>query len=385
MAQFIAFSDKDPINLAEVQNFATDAIAAVQVGIQDDKSKSTINSVVAGTDPLISRLVNNGVATAATVEIDPCKSGKDKYYIQTPYVLSDTPVGADDDGEGCCVGTPTVTACRYRLGIDELCVKDCVATSLDEMMEDVVTQKAIDTHMPWSKIGASIARKRADFVAKYAKFIFERNAILGTPDYRGDGLRPFNGLISRLLDERVLKVDGSAGFISSIEMLNCRLTAMGLDAGRFIIAINPIALPTLRQEVRTYLKADPLTDWRMNGDYVSYKNMDIVTSRFVDVDLETNTTSMWLIDPSKVGIKMIRPITNPYIKRHESEDDCGGHCLTMHNAGTTVVTNWNGLMLIQDLHLNSICDSLALSGLEGFVNSGVVGQLYPKETTSPSL
>ena len=33
MAQFIAFSDKDPINLAEVQNFATDAIAAVQVGI----------------------------------------------------------------------------------------------------------------------------------------------------------------------------------------------------------------------------------------------------------------------------------------------------------------------------------------------------------------
>lgn len=374
------FSDKNAIELSEAEKFATNAINAVEVGIQNDKSKSTINSVVAGTDPLISRLVNNGVARSATIEIDPCKSGREKYYIQTPYQISDTPVGADDDGTGCCVGTPTVTACRYKLDLHELCVKDCVDTSLDEMLEAEVKQKSIDTTMPWSQVGRSMAVKRAAFVAKYAKFIFERNAILGTPEYSGDGLRPFNGLISRLLDERVLKVDGSAGFISSIEMLNCRLTAMGMDAGRFIIAINPVAMPTLRQEVRTYLKSDPLTDWRLNGNSVSYKGMDIVTSRFVDVDLETNTTSMWLIDPSKVGIKFIRDITNPYIKRSDSKDDCGGHCITMHNAGTTVVTNWNGLMLIENLHLDAICDSLSLTGLGNFVNAGVVGQLYPKET-----
>lgn len=374
------FSDKNAIELAEAEKFATNAIDAVEVGIQNDKSKSTINSVVAGTDPLIRRLVNNGVARSATIEIDPCKSGREKYYIQTPYQIADTPVGADDDGTGCCVGTPTVTACRYKLDLHELCVKDCVSSSLDEMLEAEVKQKSIDTTMPWSQVGRSMAAKRAAFVAKYAKFIFERNAILGTPEYSGDGLRPFNGLISRLLDDRVLKVDGSAGFISSIEMLNCRLTAMGLDTGRFIIAINPVAMPTLRQEVRTYLKSDPLTDWRMNGNSVSYKGMDIVTSRFVDVDLETNTTSMWLIDPSKVGIKFIREITNPYIKRIDSQDDCGGHCITMHNAGTTVVTNWNGLMLIENIGLDAICDSLSLTGLDNFINSGVVGQLYPKET-----
>lgn len=377
-----AFDAKDPVLVGE---FATNAIDAVQVGIQDDKSKATANNVVAGTDPLISRLVNNGVARAAEIQIDPCKEGKDKYYIQTPYQIADTPVGADDDGEGCCVGTPTVTACRYRLGIDELCVKDCVATSLDEMMESAVKQKAIDTRMPWSQVGASIAAKRTAFVARYAKFIFERNAILGTPTYRGDGLRPFNGLISRLLDSRVLHADGSAGFISSIEMINCRLTAMGMDASRYLIAINPIAMSTLRQEVRTYLKSDPLTDWRMVGDTVMYRNSTIVESRYVDVDLETNTTSMWLIDPSKVGIKMLFPITNPYIKRRDSEDDCGGHCITMHNAGSTVVTDWNGLMLVQNVKLDGICDSLALSGLDSFVNSGVVGQLYPKMTANPSL
>lgn len=374
------FSGENAVGLAEAQKFATNAIDAVEVGIQEDKSKSTINSHVAGTDPLIRRLVNNGVARSASIEIDPCKSGREKYYIQTPYVISDTPVGADDDGTGCCVGTPTVTACRYKLDLHELCVKDCVDTSLDEMLEAEVKQKSIDTTMPWSQVGRSMAAKRAAFVAKYAKFIFERNAILGTPEYSGDGLRPFNGLISRLLDDRVLKVDGSAGFISSIEMLNCRLTAMGLDAGRFIIAINPVAMPTLRQEVRTYMKSDPLTDWRLVGNTVTYKGMEIVTSRFVDVDLETNTTSMWLIDPSKVGIKFIRDITNPYIKRIDSQDDCGGHCITMHNAGTTVVTNWNGLMLIQNIGLDAICDSLSLTGLEGFVNSGVIGQLYPKET-----
>ena len=384
---FDKFSQENAIELAEAMRFATNAIDAVTVGIQTDNSKSTVNSTVAGPDPLIARLVNNGVAQAATIEIDPCKSGKDKYYIQTPFQISDTPVGADDDGQGCCVGTPTVTACRYRLGLDELCVKDCVATSLDEMMESAVKQKAIDTTMPWSKVGASIAAKRAAFVAKYAKFIFERNAILGTPTYSGNGLRPFNGLLSRLLDERVLSVDGSAGFISSIELLNCRMTAMGMDMSGLIGAVNPIALPTLVQEVRTYLKTNPLTQWKISSDgrSVSYNGFTIVASRYVDVDLATNTTSMWVIDPSKVGIKLLYPVTRPYVKRHESADDCGGHCITMHNAGTTVVTNWNGLMLVKNLHLSSICDSLALSGLDGFINSGTIGQLYPKVTTNPGL
>lgn len=377
---------ENPVLIEEALKFATNAIEAVQVGIQADNSKATANGIAARPDPLIARLVNNGVAQAATYEIDPCKSGKDKYYIQTPYQIADTPVGADDDGQGCCVGTPTVTACRYRLGVDELCVKDCVATSLDEMMEQAVKQKMIDTTMPWGKAGASIAAKRAAFVAKYAKFIFERNAILGTPNYSGNGLRPFAGLLSRLLDERVLSVDGSAGFLSSIELIDCRMTAMG-DYGTYLAVINPIAMKTLVQDVRTYLKSNPLTEWRVdeNGNWVSYKGITIVQSRYVDVDLATNTTSMWLIDPSKVGIKFLYPITKPYVKRHESEEDCGGHCLTMHNAGTTVVTNWNGLMLVKNIALSSVCDSLALNGLEQFVNSGTIGHLYPKVTTNPGL
>lgn len=382
------FSVKNPVEMQEAMNtFASNfnAIDTVVIGIQNDKRESVINRDNARTDNLVTRLVNNGVANAAEILLDPCKTGKDKYYIQTPYVASDTPVGADDDGQGCCVGLPSATACRYRLGIDELCVKDCVATSLDEMMESIVKQQAIDTRMPWSQVGASIAQKRAKFVAEYSKFIFERNFILGTPEYSGDGMRPFNGLISRLLDERVMKIDGSAGVLPSIMALDCRLSAQGMSVGNYIMAINPILLPTLRQEVRTYLKSDPFSDWALDGQSVTYRGMPIVTSKFIDVDFEDNTTSMWLIDPAKVGIKAIRSANNPYIKRHESPEDCGGHCITMHTAGTTVVTNWNGLALVNNIRLNAICDSSSLSGLEQFVNAGVIGHRYPKVTANPNF
>lgn len=379
------FTGQNAVDVTEALAFATNAIDTITKTIQPDNSKSTINHNNDGTDALANRLINNGVAQAATIEIDPCKSGREKYYIQTPYVISDTPVGADDDGEGCCVGTPSITACRYKLGIHELCVKDCVATSLDEMVEQVVTQKSQDTRDPWTQVGRSFAQKRAKFVARYAKFIFERNVILGTSQTSGDGMRPFNGLVERLADDRVLSIDGSAGVLESIMMADCRLAAQGMTVGNYIIAINPILLPTLKQEVRTYLKSDPFTEWKLTGNSVSYRGMPIVTSRFVDVDLSDNTTSVWLIDPSKVGIKLLYPTTAPYIKKIDSGEDCGGHCITMHTAGTTVVTNWNGLILINNVKLNSICDSLVLSGLDGFINSGVIGQLYPAVTANPGL
>lgn len=379
------FSGKDAISTEEALKFATNAIGAITKGIQPDNSKSTISHNNDGTDPLVTRLLNNGVAQQAEILIDPCASGREKYYFQTPYVINDTPVGADDDGEGCCVGTPTIEACRYKLHLHELCVKDCVDTSLDEMLEKEVKQHSQDTRDPFTEYGRSMAAKRAKFVARYAKFIFERNFILGTPQTRGDALRPFHGLLSRLADNRTLKIDGSAGVLESIMMADCRLMAQGMDVGRYIIAINPILMPTLKQEVRTYLKADPFSDWKIANGRVSYRGMPIVESRFVDVDLTDNTTSVWLIDPSKVGIKTVYTPTNPYIKRIDSQDDCGGHCVTMHLAGSTIVTNWNGLILINNVKLASICDSLVLSGLDNIINSGVVGQLYPKVTANPGL
>lgn len=383
------FSSKNAVELAEAmskfEQFATNAIGAVQTGINNDKSEAQISYANAQTDPLAKRLINNGVAQAAQIQVDPCKSGREKWYIQTPYIVNDTPVGMDDDGQGCCVGTPTVQACRYKLGIHELCVKDCVDTVLDEMVEQAVKIKAIDTTMPHRSTGDSLAQARRKFVAAYSKFIFERNAILGTPEFSGDGMRPFDGLLSRLLDERVFTMDGSAGALASIMALDCRLTALGMSTRNYIIAVNPILMPTLRQEVRTYLKTDPMTEWKLTPNGVSYNGLEIVQSKFVDVDLETNTTSMWLIDPSKVGIKLLYAPSAPYIKVHQSQDDCGGHCVTMHTAGSTVVTNWTGLVLINKVKLSSVCDSLALSGLDGFVNSGVIGQRFPKVTANPGL
>lgn len=380
------FSSANAVELAEGLNkfaeFATNAITAVQNGIQPDNSNAQIDYGHATTDPLAARLINNGVARAATWQVDSCKTGKSKWFIQTPYVVNDIPVGADDDGIGCCVGTPEVQACRYKLGINQLCVKDCVDTVLDEMMEQVVKIKPQDTTMPHRSTGDTLEAARRKYVLAYAKFIVERNAILGMPNFSGDGMRPFDGLLSRLLDERVYTMDGSAGPLASIMALDCRLTAMGLSTANYLIAVNPILMPTLRQEVRTYLKTDPMTEWRLTPNGVSYNGLEIVTSRFVDVDLETNTTSMWLIDTTKVGINLLYAPSNLYRKRHESQDDCGGHCMTFHTAGTTVVTNWTGLVLIKNVRLASVCDSLALSGLDGFINSGVIGQRFPKVTTN---
>lgn len=383
------FSSANAIEVAEglskFAEFATNAIGAVQTGIQPDNRESQISYAHATTDPLAARLINNAVARSATWQVDPCKTGKSKWFLQTPYIVNDTPVGADDDGLGCCVGTPEVQACRYKLGINQLCVKDCTETVLDEMMEDVVKIKALDTNLPHKTAGDTLSQARRKWVLAYAKFIIERNAIIGLPTFSGDGMRPFDGLLSRLTDERVFTMDGSAGALASIMALECRLSVLGLGVSNYVIAVNPILMPTLRQEVRTYLKTDPMTEWRLTPNGVSYNGLEIVQSRFVDVNLETNTTSIWLIDTSKVGINLLYSPSNLYRKRHESQDDCGGHCMTFHTAGTTVVTNWTGLMLVKNVRLNSVCDSLALSGLDAFVNSGVVGVRFPKVTANPGM
>lgn len=387
------FSTQNAIELAEglksfgdvVTNFATNAIGAVQHGIQPDNSNAQISYAHATTDPLAARLINNGVARAAQWAVDPCKTGKAKWYLQTPFIVNDTPVGADDDGAGCCVGTPAVQACRYKLGINQLCVKDCVDTVLDEMMESVVRIEGKDTPMPHRSVGDTLEMARRKWVLAYAKFIIERNAILGRPDFSGDGLRPFDGLLSRLTDERVFTLDGSAGVLASIMALECRLSVLDMSTSNYVIAINPILMPTLRQEVNTYLKTNAMTEWRLTRDGVSYNGIEIIKSRFVDVDLETNTTSIWLVDTSKVGINLLYAPSNLYRKRHESQDDCGGHCMTFHTAGTTVVTNWTGLVLVKNVRLSSVCDSLALSGLNAFVNSGVVGQRFPKIAANPGV
>ncbi len=367
--------------------FATNAIGAVQTGIQPDNSKGEISYAHAGVDPLSRILINNGVARAATWNVDLCKTGKSKWFIQTPFQVNDTPVGLDDDGAGCCVGTPEVQACNYKLGINQLCVKDCVDTVLDEIMEDIVTIKPQDTTMPHKSTGDTLTSARKKWVLAYSDFIIRRNVILGMPDFSGDAMRPFDGLLSRLLDERVFTLDGAAGPLSSILALDCRLTALGMSTANYIVAINPILMPSLLQEVRTYMKTDPLTKWRYNeaAGTVSYNGLRIVESRFVDVNLETNTTSMWLIDTSKVGIKLSHEPNALLRKRKDSQDDCGGHCMTFHTAGTTVVTNWTGLVLVKNVRLDSICDSLALSGLDAFINSGVVGQRFPKVTANPGV
>lgn len=384
------FSSANAIELAEgakkFAEFATNAIGAIQTGIQPDNSNAQISYAHAGVDPLSRILTNNAVANAATWQVDPCKAGKSKWFVQTPFVVNDTPVGLDDDGLGCCVGTPEVQACNYKLGVDQLCVKDCVDTVLDEIMEDIVTIKSLDTTMPHKSAGDTLSQARRKWVLAYADFIVRRNTILGLPDFSGDGLRPFNGLLSRLADERVFTMDGAAGPLASIMALDCRLTAIGLSVANYMIAINPILMPTLRQEVATYMKTNPaMNNWTLTRDGVAYNGINIVPSRFVDVNLETNTTSMWLIDTSKVGIKLSHMPNALLRKRKEAQDDCGGHCMTFHTAGTTIVTNWTGLVLVKNVRLASVCDSLALSGLDAFVNSGIVGQRFPKVTANPGL
>lgn len=381
------FSDKNAIDASEVKAAAgnTSLLPNITTGVQPENNKSSINYEHAGQDPLIRLLVNNAVANEASVQYDPCKSGREAWYITSPFRVNDTPFGLNDDGQGCCVGLNDLQACRNKFDLHELCVKDCIATSLDQMMEDEVRIKESDTPMPFTRVGDRLSTVRDREFAVLSNRVFERNLILGMPDYSGNGLRPFNGLLSRLTDQRAAVFDGSAGALASVMALECYLNAIGDDISNFIAAINPVLMPSLRTEVATYLKTNPLTDWRLTEDGVSYNGLRIVRSRYVNVDLTTNTTSIWLIDLRKVGIKTLRPLTNPLIKIKESTDDCGGYCVTAHNAGTTVITDWSGVALVNNVRLSSVCNSTVLSGLNNYINSGVQGLMFPKATTTANV
>lgn len=381
------FSGKNAIYASEAKAAVGEynLIDTVQTGLQPNNTESSIDYSHAGQDPMIRYIVNNGVARSAEIYADPCKSGRDKWYIQTPFVFNDTPLGANDDGQGCCINLNDLQACRYKLDLHELCVKDCVATSMDMMMEDAVRIKRTDTPTPFTRVGDSLRDVRMRAFAILSNRAIERNLILGMPNYSGNGLRPFNGVISRLLDKRVMVLDGSAGVLSSIMALECRLNALGGRVSDFVAFINPVLMPSLRQEVATYLKTSPLTDWQLTPNGVSYNGLRIVESRFVDVDLTANTTSIWLIDLTKVGVKTVRPMNDPLVMIKDSEDDCGGRCITVHNAGTTVVTDWSGLALVKNVRLSAICNNVALTGLNQYVNSATLGHLFPKAETVPTI
>lgn len=379
------FTDKDAIDAKELKGATTDLGSNIKTGLQPDNSKSSINYDHAGQDPLIRLLVNNSVANEATIYNDPCKSGREQWYIDSPFKVNDTPIGLNDDGQGCCIGLNDLQACRNRFDLHELCVKDCIATSLEEMMESEVRINSSDTPMPFTRLGDTLGEVRYRAFAVLSNRAFERNMILGTPTYSGNGLRPFNGLLSRLADVRTIVLDGSAGVLASVMALECYVNALGGDISRFVAVINPVVMSSLRQEVATYLKTNPLTDWKLTDEGVTYNGIRFVRSRYVNVDLTTNTTSIWLIDLSKVGIKTVRPLNDPLIKVKQSEDDCGGRCITAHNAGTTVVTDWSGLALVNNVSLSSMCNAIALSGLNNYINSGLQGVLFPKVTSAPSI
>ena len=377
------FSDKNAIDASELKGAVGDYNLRqnITTGIQPDNSRSDIDYSHAGQDPLIPLLVNNAVAQRATFNVDKCKTGRDAWFVETPYRVNDTPLGANDDGQGCCVNLNDLQACRYKLDVHELCVKDCISSTLDEMMESDVRIKGSDTPMPFTRLGDTLSDVRRRAFAVLSNRVFERNMILGLPDYSGNGMRPFNGVLSRLLDERAMVFDGSAGVLASVMTLECYITALGGALSNFIAVINPVTMASLRQEVGTYMKTNPLIEWQLTANGVSYNGLRFVESRYVDVDLTTNSTSIWLIDLSKVGVKTARPLNDPFVVVKRAEDDCGGVCMSVHNAGTTVITDWSGVALIKNVRLSSICNSTALSGLNNYINSSEMGILFPKPTT----
>lgn len=363
--------------LGVTKSLLASASEVVRTALQDDKSKARAPRLE--TDPLARLLVNNAAVSGLQFQADPCDV--EKFYVKSGYRWTDSGLGVDDQGGTCCVEMPTLSACRGQFTVNLLCVKDCTSSKLNELMENEVKFKGADTNFPFANKGDSLRQAKANLFTTYGKLAIERNIILGTQETNGAGMRPFNGIVGALAQPQVEVYSAMAGVTAAMAKVACRWLARGQRGDRTIMVVNPIAIPTLRSEIHSLKKLDPYTLWQLREDgAILFGDIRIVASRYVDVDLTDNTTSAWIIDLDAVGIKMLRAVSDPIPETKQAVDDCKGNCWYLYNAGTTVVNDWNGLALISNIRLNSICNAQSLTGLENYVNAGVGGFLFPKET-----
>ncbi len=352
-----------------VSHLATTVDVAGQGQFQEFTADRTFTTGERGDSTLINLLINSPVATNAAIYRDPV-SGK---YLTRPWVtVSNEPL--DDAGGTCCVQGPGTQACQHAQELNFFCVYDCVENIMDVLMEDEPIVGSNDLQSPYKATNDSLNDMRVKKLGIDYRFYFARNIILGNLTSDGGGLRPFVGLVEAMLNPAVASFTGSAGISRAISAIECRIQALG-GAGNWIMVGNPITLTSIKRQLEATSGNSTLpSGWSLVNGYPSYGGITPVASQFMPVDLATGLGEVVLIDLNRVGLKLVRPLEQPRIfediNNTNSTPNCGEKCVYLYNAGAIVTNDYNGIIRIPNVAIDSAC-RLGLSGLEGFVNPTV--------------
>lgn len=356
-------------NLAVKASELASAVDVIGQGQFQEFSPSRTSVTNEVNDFTLVNLLSNAPAVAnVSIYRDPADG---EYKTRPNVIVQNEPL--DDAGGTCCVQGPGFTACQHKSIIKPFCVYDCVTNAMDVIMEDISVVGGNDIQTPYKSQGDSLAQSRTKKLLIDSRFYFARNIILGNLTSDGGGLRPFSGLVEALLNPAVASFTGSAGISRAISAIECRINALGGN-GNWIMVGNKITLTSIVRQLEATSGTTLPTGWTVNNGIPSYNGIQAVPSAFMPVDLTLGTGEVVLIDLNKVGLWTSHALNAPYIFDDVNASNTVGSCLQkcvyVYNAGAVVVNDYNGIIRIPNIAIDSAC-RLGVSGLEGFVNPTV--------------
>lgn len=296
----------------------------------------------------------------------------DGEYKVRPYVTVSNQL-LDDDGSTCCVEGPGFGFCQHTTPLRYYCVKSCIEDTMDVIMKDVAIVGGNDIQTPYKSEGDSLADVQTKKLATDYQFYFARNIILGSLAASGGGLRPFYGLAEAMTNSAVASFTGSAGISRAIASIQCRLDTLGSN-GNWIMVGNKVTLTSIVRQLEATSGTTLPNGWTVTNGLPNYNGIQSVPSVFMPVDLNLGLGEIVLIDLNKVGLMTVYNFGQPKViddtTTSNTPPNCLGECMYLYNAGGIVVSDYNGIIRIPNIAIDSAC-RLGLSGLEGFVNPTV--------------
>ena len=333
-------------------------------------------------DPLFTWLMNTPVSNMlanalSNGSIQLYKGTDGKWYLKAPLNVGTLP--ATDTGDNCCFLPFDLSACQETAPLSLLCVKDCLDI-MDSFIENKLKVQPNDLINYFKKSGQTYKEVRRNMNILSLQFYIMQNVLWGQKGVRTPTTKDFQGLLDIMKSPKVLKLYGG-NVISALNQIVCRLSYLD-NTSNFVIAVSPAVYETIKEAFQPNEFGRLPVGVTLNGETLIYKGLRFVVSKYVPVDIESGKGSMYVLDGNVLGAFLGDSITNKseeFIKQNQDLNDnpsngCGEICDYFYNYGTTVVTNYNHLAVIEDVKISSACNPVSLAN---------IGQLVIPETIAP--
>lgn len=367
--------EKNSVDIEKLSNELTETLNNIgSFGVSNDLSQNQLKNPVQDKFPLVDWLMNTELSS---VMRNTRTSGNAVIYedggetvIKVPDLIH-TELPADASG-ACCWLAPDLAKCSSNAPLRLLCLKDCTDMMTSLIDKNLQRVKATDSVSYFMQKGETIeeARKRLDRLAM--AFYTARNMVLGTMDTETGTLKRFHGLLEIMEDSAVSSADGT-NILAAFDTIGCRLSV--LNDGKYKFAVHPLTYQAVQKEVKKGRNGNYPDGWEkdMSGN-ITYMGFGFIQDKTVPVDLDTNTGEIWVLDGAVLGAYLmttLQPQENFIFTDAEHNnvpaDGCAENCVYMYNVGTVFATNYNHLMMIQNVPLNTACAGDTLKGLDGLI------------------